>query len=118
MSEKSCSRRPFPTPADYGLVPVMPEVEGQCNIYVPKGHPLDPNNPVQKNQTSSSINRLQMVTQVLAALAGTESSELKTQKIAQILGTNEFIIVPGNNLSRDVAQRDVPQTPSTAIEIG
>jgi hypothetical protein len=51
------------------------------------------------------------VTQVLAVLAGTESSELQTEKIKGILGTDEFIIVPSNNLSRDVAQ-----TPSTARE--
>jgi len=109
MSEKSCSPVHFPKPWE-GLVPVLPEKEGWCNIYVPKGHPLDPNNPVQKNQTSS-INQLEGVTRVLAVLAGTESSELKTQKIAEILGlrTNEFIIVPGNN-------RDVAQIPSTAQE--
>jgi len=78
---------------------------------------LNPNNPVQKNQVGS-INRLQTVTQVLAVLEGTESSELKTQKIAKILGTDEFIIVPSNNLSRDVAQTPSTDRDRESIEIG
>jgi len=119
MSEKSCSPRRGSKPWE-GYVPLLPEKEDQCNIYVPKGHPLDPNNPVQKNQMGS-INWLETVNKVLAVLEGTESSELKTQKIAQILRTNDFIIVP-SNLSRNVAQSpSVAQKPSTAresIEIG
>ena len=118
MSEKSCSPRGFRKPWE-GYVPLLPEKEGQCNIYVPQGHPWDPNNPVQKNQTSS-INQLERVTQVLAVLARTQSPELQTQEIAQILGTNDFIIVPSNNLSRDVAQTPstAPSTARESIEIG
>ena len=114
MSEKSCSPLRFPKPWE-GYVPLLPEKEGQCNIYIPKGHPLDPNNPVQKNQMSS-INQLERVTQVLTVLARTQSPELQTQEIAKILGTNEFIIVPSNNLSRDAAQ--TPSTARESIEIG